>query len=207
MRIPTKQELEITYWGDGLAFINVRDNLYVPVKADPILRDFIITEHGIFKFESETVVYRHNKQPIMFAISHGTTIPKKIVKNIKKYWYKKEFYLMKDELEKIYPKIIKGNKFNSIWEIFENIVKETQHYAVDLNTEKYLPFSRAYNPKAIRMLNVISNDAKKGVDSLSPPALSKALSFGMWMAIAIIAFAAISNIPEIMRQIDVFLTR
>lgn len=202
MRFPTRQELEITYWGDGLAFINIKSNLYKPIKADPVMKDFIICEYGIYKFESDTVVYRHNKQPLMFFMSHEEVLDKRYVDNIKKYYRKKEFLLLKDELLKAYPKTLADKPFSTIWEMMEEIVKKTQHYAIDLNTDKFLPFLKAYSPKAVRMLNVVSNDAKKGVDSMSPPPLQKIMSFGMWMAIAIIAFALISNIPEIMRQIE-----
>jgi len=203
MRLPTRQELALTYWGDGIAIIKTKEksNQYVAEKAEPTMNGFIISEYGLFKVESHTL-YRHNKQPLSFYNSHGITLPKKIVE---KFYKKREFLQLKDELNKAYPDIIAKKTYNTIWEIMDAIVEKTQHYAIDLNTEKYLAFFRAFNPKAARYLNIICNDAKKGVDSLSPPPLAKLISFGMWFFLAIVFFAVISNAPDWIRQLQAWL--
>jgi len=203
MRLPTRQELALTYWGDGIAIIKTkeRSNQYVMEKAEPTMNGFIISEFGLFKVESHTL-YRHNKQPMSIYNSHGTTLPKIIVQNVEKFYRKREFLKLKDELNKVYPDIITRRTYDTIWQIMDAIVDKTQHYAIDLNTEKYLAFFRAFNPKAARYLNIISNDAKKGVDSLSPPTIAKLISFGMWFFLAIVFFAIISNGPAWIRDIQ-----
>jgi hypothetical protein len=173
-------------------------------KAEPTMNGYIISEYGLFKVESHTL-YRHNKQPMSIYNSHGITLPKIIVENVEKFYRKREFLKLKDELNKVYPEIIAKQRYNTIWEIMNAIVEKTQHYAIDLNTEKYLAFFRAFNPKAARYLNIICNDAKKGVDSLSPPALAKLISFGMWFFLAIVFFAIISNGPDWIRQIQIWI--
>ena len=201
MRLPTRHELSLTYWGDGIALIKTKENsnLYIMEKAEPTMNGFIASEHGIFKVDYNTL-YRHNKQPMSFFNSHGIQLPKKVIQRIETWYKKKEFLKMKDELNVIYPDIVNKRIYNTIWEIMDAIVEQTRHHAIDLDTEKYLPFFRAYNPKSVRYLNIICNDAKKGVDSLSPPALSKLISFGMWFFLAIVIFAVISNGPEWVRQ-------
>lgn len=201
MRLPTRQELALTYWGDGIAFIKIKSNQFIVEKAEPTMNGFIISEYGLFKVEEDTL-YRHNKQPMSFYNSHGEQLPKKVVENVEKFYRKREFLKLKDELNKVYPDIIQKQRYDTIWQIMDAIVNKTKHYAIDLDTEKYLAFFRAFNPKAGRYLNIISNDAKKGVDSLSPPALAKLISFGMWFFLAIVFFAVISNGPDWIRQLQ-----
>ena len=203
MRIPTRQELALTYWGDGIAIIKIKERDFIMEKVDPAMRDFFICKYGLYKVDRSTE-YRHNKQPMAFYISHGTFIPDEVVKNVEKYYYKRNFIRVKQELEKVFLSI-KNKEYKSIYEIFDDIVDETQHHAVDLDTEKYLWQHRAYNPKSMRMLNKVSHEAKKGVDSLSPPPLAKILSLGMWLFAAIIVFAVISNGPKWARELVAYI--
>ena len=206
MRFPTRQELALTFWGDGIAIIKTKEkaNHFVIEKAEPTMNGYIISEYGLFKVESSTL-YRHNKQPMSFYNSHGVTLPKIIVENVERYFKKREFLKLRDELNKVYPDVIRNKRYDTIWEIMNAIVEKSQHYAIDLNTEKYLAYFRAFNPKAARYLNIICNDAKKGVDSLSPPPLQKLISFGMWFFLAIVFFAVISNAPDWIRQLQAWL--
>ncbi len=200
MRIPTKHELIMTYWGDPSALIIKRENLLEYVRVLP-MREYFICQFGIFKWDT-TTMYRHNKQPLSIYNSHGTLIPEKIVERIHYDWRKKEYIKTKEELEKIYPNILKGKDYKTIFEVFADIVDEDEHYAIDIDTEKYLQHFRSYNPISIKKLNEVCHAAKKGIDSLSPPALSKALSFGVMIMVGLIIFAVIQSGPKYIRELQ-----
>jgi len=130
-------------------------------------------------------------------------IPMKVVREVEEHYRKKQFLKCRESMDKIYPNLLKGKKFKHIYDVFGEVVKSTRHYAIDLNTEKYLPFFEAYTPIACKKLYQAANDARRSIKDLSPPALSKVLPLGMYVVVGIIAIVVIQNVPSWIREIQV----
>lgn len=190
------QELALTFYGGPLAIIITRKN-YIKFRKIERMREFFINEFGIFEYDSETE-YRYNKQPMSIYNSHGTTIPKKVVNDVKNSYRKGNYMQIKKELEAIYPEIIEM-KFKDIWEMFRYITVTSGHKAIDIDTEKFLPYYRAYNPVSIKRLNEVCQDGKKAIDSLHPR-LKVGLPFMLMIVIAIVALAFMQNAPKWIRE-------
>ncbi len=202
MRLPDKQESKLLFWGGHTAIINTVKNNHVMLPIRFPMKGFFICPFGMYMTDTETE-YRHNKQPLAFYISHGESMPQRIVTNVEKYYYQKQFRKCRKELEKIYPEILKGKDFVNIHDVFYAVVEKTKHFAVDLNTEKYLPYMEAYSPQAMKKLFEVSNIARKGIQQLSPPTLQKYLPLGLYLMIGLIAIAVVQNIPSWIREINV----
>jgi len=191
----------LLWWGGPIAFILARKNL-VKIKKIKTMQDFFINEYGLFQVDSETQ-YRYGKQPIAFYNSHGTTILKKIVKKVYSLYQKGRFADIRKELEKIYPEL-KPLKFSNIYALFDYVVDQTEHNAIDIDTEKFLPYYRAYNPISIKRLNEVCQAGRKAVDSLNP---SLKPPFPIIVAVVggIIGLALIQNGPAYMREFQGYL--
>jgi hypothetical protein len=202
LRFPNREEAKLLYWGGRIAFINTHKNIYElkPVKQQ--MKNFFINEYGVFMMDSQTE-YRYNKQAMGWYLSHNTKIPDKIAETINKLYDKKKYISCKNLLEKIYPEIIRGKKFNNIHDVLYEIVKETNHFAIDLNTEKYLPNMEAYSPMAIKKLYLQARRAKEAVADLFPkPPTKTVITIAVAMIIAIIVLAAMQNLPKWIRDIQ-----
>jgi len=190
------QELGLIWYGGPLAIIITRKN-YLKFRRIERMREFFINEFGIFEYDSETD-YRYNKQPISIYNSHGTVIPKTIVKKVKEYYRKGRYMQIKHELQMIYPEISEM-EFKDIWDMFRFIVILTNHKAIDIDTEKFLPYYRAYNPISIKRLNEVCQDGKKAIDSLHPR-LKATIPIMVMIVIAIVALAFMQNAPKWIRE-------
>lgn len=192
----------LLFYGGPIAIINTIKNHHEIEKIDLPMKEFFICKYGIFMINSQTQ-YRYNKQAVSFFSSHGELIPDKIVKNIKNAYAKKNFTKIRTELEKVYPNLLKGIEFENIYKMFYLIVKETKHFAIDLNTEKYLPHMEAYNPQAIKNLYLTGNEAIRAIDRLSPPRFPpKALPISVAIIASIIGLAVIQNLPKWIREFN-----
>ncbi len=200
MRLPNKQERELMYWGGPTAIINYHKNNHIMHPIKNPMRNFFICKYGLFMTDSQTE-YRHNKQTLSFFNSHGENIPEEIVKNVESYYNQMLFIRCRKELEKIYPNLIKGKNFKTIYELFEEIVNKTEHYAIDLNTEKYLPYMEAYVPIALKKLYLVANEARIAIEKLSPPSMSKLIPLGIYLIVGIIVIALIQNAPKWIREL------
>lgn len=194
-------DLALLWYGGPLAFILVRKNLVKIKKIQP-MREFFINEFGVFEVDSETQ-YRYGKQPISFYNAHDKSIPKKIVKKVNKYYQTGRFMLIKEELAQIYPEI-KKESFASIYDLFRFIVIMTDHKAIDIDTEKFLPYYRAYNPISIKKLNEVCHTARKAVDSLHPN-LKPPMPMIFAIVGGIIAIAVIQNGPKYARELVAYI--
>lgn len=188
----------LIFYGGPLACIVTRKN-HIKLRKIERMREFFINEYGVFEMDSETE-YRYNKQPISFYNSHDTGIPKKLVKKLYKLYYRGKFLEMRKVLEGVFPEI-EDQPFKDVYEMLRFIVIRTKHKAIDLDTEKYMPFFRAYNPISIKRLNEVCQNARKGIDSLHP-SLKPPLPFVIVIAGAIIALAAMQNAPKWAREIS-----
>jgi len=196
-RFPDLTEYTLIFYGGPLALIITRKN-HIKLRKIQRMRDFFINEFGIFEVDSEAQ-YRFGKQPISLYNSHGTLIPKKIAKRVNRLYQKGKFFELKNELLKIYPEL-KQIKFDTIYEMFEFIVKNTQHRSIDIDTEKYLPYFRAYNPISIKRLNEACQTARKSVDNLNP-SLKPPMPIMIAVIVGILALAFIQNGPKYMREL------
>ncbi len=189
----------LIWWGGPIAFILTRKNIVKIKKVNKSMREFFINEFGVFEVDSETQ-YRYGKQQISFYNSHGTSIPKRIVKRVNQLYQKGRFMEVRSELEQIYPEI-KPLKFTSIYEIFRFLVEFTNHKAIDIDTEKFLPYYRAYNPISIKRLNEVCQAGRKAVDSLHPN-LKPPMPIIFAIVAGIIGLAVIQNGPKYMREVE-----
>jgi len=190
-------ELGLIWYGGPLALIQTQKNILKLRKVHK-MREFFINEYGIFEVDSETE-YRYGKQPISIYNSHGTRIPKSIVKAVKKHYKQGKNMEIKKDLEKIYPEL-KAYKFKNVYEIFQLLVKMNGHQAIDIDTEKFLPFYRAYNPISIKRLNEVCQAGRKAIDSLHP-SLKPPMPIIFAIVGGIIGLAVIQNGPKYMREI------
>ncbi len=193
-------ELGLVWYGGPLAIIITRKN-HIKFRRIERMREFFINEFGIFEYDSETE-YRYNKQPISIYNSHGTEIPKKVIKKVKNCYMKGRYMQIKKELEAIYPEI-EHLKFNDIWELFRFIAIRTNHKAIDIDTEKFLPYYRAYNPISIKRLNEVCQAGRKAIDSLHP-SLKPTIPIMVLIVGAIIALAFMQNAPKWIREASSF---
>jgi len=189
----------LLWWGGPIAFILVRKNIVKIKKVNQTMREFFINEFGMFEVDSETQ-YRYGKQPMSFYNSHGTTIPKKIAKRVNSLYQKGKFMEVRRELEQIYPEL-KQLKFNNIYELFRFLVEFTNHKAIDIDTEKFLPYYRAYNPISIKRLNEVCQAGRKAVDSLHPN-MKPPMPIIFAIVAGIIGLAVIQNGPKYMREFE-----
>lgn len=194
-------DLGLIWWGGPIAFILTRKNIVKIKKISQSMREFFINEYGIFEGDSETQ-YRYGKQPMSFYNSHGTTIPKKIVKKVNQYYQKGKLLEVRRELELIYPEL-KNLNFRNIYEVLRFVVEFTDHKAIDIDTEKFLPYYRAYNPISIKRLNEVCQIGRKAIDSLHP---SLKPPFPLIVAVVggILGLAVIQNGPKYMREIQAY---
>ncbi len=130
-------ELGLIWYGGPLALIQTQKNI-LKIRKIQKMREFFINEYGIYEIDSETE-YRYGKQPISIYNSHGTRIPKSIVKAVKKHYKQGKNMEIRKDLEKIYPEL-KAYKFKNVYEIFQLLVKMNGHQAIDIDTEKFLQF-------------------------------------------------------------------
>jgi len=202
-------DLSLVFWGGPIAFILTRKNIVRIKRVNQSMQEFFINEFGLFEVDSETQ-YRYGKQPMSFYNSHGTTIPKQIVKKVNKMYQKGKFFEIMRELKFIYPREMldkdgKDLTFSSIYELFNHIVEATDHKAIDIDTEKYLPYYRAYNPISIKRLNEVCQIGRKAVDSLHPN-LKPPIPIIFAIVAGIIGLAVIQNGPKYMREINLYFT-
>ena len=190
-------ELGLIWYGGPLALIQTQKNI-LKIRKIHKMREFFINEYGIFEIDSETE-YRYGKQPISIYNSHGTRIPKSIVKAVKKHYKQGKNMEIKRDLEKIYPEL-KAYKFKNVYEIFQLLVKMNGHQAIDIDTEKFLPFYRAYNPISIKRLNEVCQSGRKAIDSLHP-SLKPPMPIIFAIVGGIIGLAVIQNGPKYGREI------
>jgi len=190
-------ELGLIWYGGPLALIQTQKNI-LKIRKIHKMREFFINEYGIFEVDSETE-YRYGKQPISIYNSHGTRIPKSIVKAVKKHYKQGKNMEIRKDLEKIYPEL-KAYKFKNVYEIFQLLVKMNGHQAIDIDTEKFLPFYRAYNPISIKRLNEVCQAGRKAIDSLHP-SLKPPMPIIFAIVGGIIGLAVIQNGPKYMREI------
>ena len=186
----------LIFYGGPLALILTQKN-HLKLRKIVRIREFFINEFGIFEVDSETE-YRYGKQPISFYNSHGTSIPKKIVKRVSSLYYKGKYVEIIRELEQIYPELL-NKKFRSIYEVFQYIVELTGHRAIDIDTEKFMPYYRAYNPISIKRLNEVCQEGRKAIESLDP---SIKPPFPIIVAVigGILGLAFIQNGPKYVRE-------
>lgn len=193
-------ELGLIWYGGPLAIILARKN-HLKLRKIQRMREYFINEFGLFEVDSETE-YRYGKQPISFYNSHEESIPRKIVKSVMNNYRKGKFKEVIKDLEQIYPEI-RGMKFKNIFDVFEFIVEETQHKAIDIDTEKFLPYYRAYNPISIKRLNEVCQQARKGVESLHP-SFKPPMPIMVLIVGGIMGMAIIQNGPKYMREINAY---
>lgn len=186
----------LIFYGGPLALILTQKN-HLKLRRIQRIREFFINEFGIFEVDSETE-YRYGKQPISFYNSHGTSIPRKIVKRVTNLYYKGKYMEIRRELEQIYPELIE-QKFRSIYEVFQFVVNLTGHRAIDIDTEKFMPYYRAYNPISIKRLNEVCQEGRKAIESLDP---SIKPPFPIIVAVigGILGLAFIQNGPKYVRE-------
>lgn len=189
-------DLGLIWYGGPLALILTEKN-HFKLRKIQRMREFFINEYGVFEVDSETE-YRYGKQAISIYNSHGTRIPKKIVNRVKKHYQQGKNMEIRRDLEEIYPEL-KAYNFRNVYEIFQYLVKANGHQAIDIDTEKYLPFYRAYNPISIKRLNEVCQVGRKAIDSLHP---SLKPPFPIIVAIVggILGLAFIQNAPKYVRE-------
>ncbi len=196
-RFPDLTEYGLIFYGGPLAAIITTKN-HIKLRKIQRMRDFFINEFGVFEVDSEAQ-YRFGKQPISFYNSHGTLIPKKVAKRVNKYYQRGQFFDIRTELSKIYPEL-KQLKFKTIYDMFKFIVKNTRHRSIDIDTEKYLPYFRAYNPISIKRLNEACQAGRKAVDDLNP-SLKPPMPLMVVIIGGILALAFIQNGPKYVREL------
>lgn len=186
----------LIWYGGPLALILTQKNHFKLRKIER-MREYFINEYGVFEVDSETE-YRYGKQPISIYNSHGTRIPKKIVNRVKKHYRQGKNMAIRNDLEEVFPEL-KAYNFKSIYALFQYLVKSNGHQAIDIDTEKYLPFYRAYNPISIKRLNEVCQVGRKAIDSLHP---SLKPPFPIIVAIVggILGLAFIQNAPKYVRE-------
>ena len=201
MRFLSLDETKLIFYGGPIAIINTIKNHHEIVPISVPMKEFFICKYGVYMVDTQTQ-YRYNKQPVSFYTAHDQHIPKKVVKAVEKAYLKKDYVTMRKELEKIYPNMIKGIDYANIYQILKAIVHQTNHYAIDLNTEKYLPHMEAYSPQAIKNLYQTGNEAVRAIDRLSPPRFPpKLFPIGLALMIGIISLAVIQNLPKWLREV------
>lgn len=194
------QELGLIWYGGPLALILTQKNHFKLRKINR-MREFFINEYGVFEIDSETE-YRFGKQPISIYNSHGTRIPRKVVKLVRKHYRQGKNMEIRHDLEMVYPQL-KNKVFRNVYEIFEYLVQINEHRAIDIDTEKYLPFYRAYNPISIKRLNEVCQIGRKAIDSLHPN-LKPPMPIIFAIVGGIIGLAVIQNGPKYMREIGTY---
>jgi len=202
LRLLTVNEAKLVFYGGPVAIINTIKNHHEMIPISTPMKEYFICEYGVYMANSQTQ-YRYNKQPMSFYTAHNELIPKKIVDAVEKAYLKRDFMEIKRQLENIYPNMLKGIEFGNIYEVFAKIVDQTNHYAIDLNTEKYLPHMEAYSPQAINHLYHTGNEAVRAIDRLSPPRFPpKAIPMAVALAVGLISIALIQNLPKWIRELN-----
>lgn len=196
-RFPDLTEYGLIFYGGPLALIITTKN-HIKLRRINKMREFFINEFGIFEVDSDAL-YRYGKQPISLFNSHGTIIPKKTANKIYKLYQRGKFYELRNELINLYPEV-KNMNFNTIYDMFKFIVRNTKHRSIDIDTEKFLPYFRAYNPISIKRLNESCQAARKAVDDLNP-SLKPPLPLMVVIIGGILALAFIQNGPKYVREL------
>ena len=204
MYIPTKEEWGLLFYGGPLAIIFTRKNI---TKAKKIheMRRWFVNEFGVFERDSETE-YRHGKQLISIYNSHGKTLDKNTVQKIERlYVYKKDDELIK-YLYDLYPetkkRLDKDNiKIESIFDLLHEIAVDSQHEAIDIDTDKYMPTLRAYNPKAIKQLIDRYKEAKKETEMLSPLIPKQVIPMVYMIGGIMVIYIVMQSAPKYIREL------
>ena len=196
---PSRNDWGLVFYGGPLAHILVKKNIMISKKIQ-LMRDYFINEFGVFKIDSETQ-YHFNKQAIFFYNAHDTRFSKKLAKKINKLYAKH-----KDEqiLELLKANFKELENTQDIFEAFEKIIEGTNHYPIDLDTDKYLPFFTARKPKGTKLLMEFANQGRKAIETLYPSILPK-MPIIVVMVGVLIFFLIYKDIPEWIRQIQRFM--
>lgn len=192
-------EVKMLFWGGPIAIILDRKNVLQLRKVEP-MREFFVNDMGVFMVDSQTQ-YRHGKQLLSFYNSHDTGIARDLAKKIYELYIKKKFLSLKRLLITTYPEFLENKEFTNIHELLQVLVDKQAHHAIDIDTEKYLPYYRAYNPISIKRLNEVCNDAKKSVDNMNP-LLKNAMPLGIMVIGGLIGVALIQNLPKWIRELS-----
>jgi hypothetical protein len=197
VKLISRKELGLIFYGNDLALILYKRKNLVPEKIQR-MGNYFMCQYGVFGIDQDTR-YRHNKQGILIFNSHEHYMPKELVAKFYSLFYKRKFITLKKELEKFYPSI-KERNFSSIYEVFQYVVDMTDHNSIDLDTEKYLPYYRAYNPVNKKRTNELAWKGIEAIKNLNPQ-FKKALPLVAIM-IAVVIFAIVwKDIPNWITQI------
>lgn len=200
--------LGLIFYGGPIALILLKKNR-VDLKKINAMRNFFINEYGLFEIDAE-YEYRYKKQSVSFFNSHGEKwyIPKKTGNKIYSLFGKHKDELLLQELGKIEPDVLALEKDAegkiNIFKAFHFMAEKSQHLAIDIDTEKYLFSSRAYNPKAILKAKEFIHQAKRALESLSPKLkipIPVILVIGLVIGFAIVA----QNLATWIGDIEAFL--
>ena len=201
MKFPDWAEYGLIFYGGPLAIIMTHKN-HLKLRRINSMKDYFINEFGLFDIDSESM-YRYGKQLVLIYNSHGTSIPKKIARKVYSLYQRGKFNQIRVELAKIYPEI-QYMKFKTIYDMFSFIVKNTQHRTIDIDTEKFLPYYRCYNPISIKKLNEACWAARKAVEELNP-SLKPPFPIIVAVIIGIVALAFIQDGPKYVREAVAYL--
>ena len=191
---PSLNDWGLVFYGGPLANILVRKNIMISKKIQ-LMRDYFLNEFGVFKIDSETQ-YHFNKQAIFFYNAHDTRFSKKLAKRINKLYAKHKDEQILEILKANFKEI---EETKDIFEAFEKIIEKTDHYPIDLDTDKYLPFFFARKPKGTMLLMQFANQGKKAIDSLYP-SLKATMPIIAVMVGVLIFFLIYKDIPNWIRQ-------
>jgi len=165
MPLPSKNDWGLLWYGGALAIILTKANSGQGKKIKPILGSFFVNEHGVFKIDT-MMQYYHGKQPIFIYNAHSEKMDKKLVRQIYKLYNKRKdtelVKFLKEKFEYI------DDRETSLSDCFAKIVDKQQHYPIDMDTDKYLPFFYARKPSGTKLLSEIANEGQKEIDDLYP---------------------------------------
>jgi len=165
MAFPSKNDWGLLWYGGALAIILTKSNSGQGKKIKPILGSFFANAYGVFKIDT-MMQYYHGKQPIFIYNSHSEKIDKKIVKNIYKLYHKRKDKELVTYLKSKFEYI--DDRETSLEDCLGKIVDKQQHYPIDIDTDKYLPFFYARKPAGTKMLAELANEGQKEIDDLYP---------------------------------------
>ena len=208
MYLPTKEEWGLLFYGGPLAIIFTRKNITKAKRIHEMKRWFV-NEFGFFERDSETE-YRHGKQLMSFYNSHGHTLEKKAVEKIERLYIMAKDKELEEYLYQLYPQIKEKIEKNSItikdiYSLFHEIAVETKHEAIDIDTDKFMPTLRAYNPKAIKQLIDRYREAKKEAEMLQPLIPKQIIPF-IYIAAGVMVLAIVmQNAPGYIRELTEWL--
>ena len=195
MIIPTKKEASLIFYGGELAIIKIDRNRSELEKIIAIKKWFI-TEYGIYEKTKETD-YVYNKQLLSFYYANGDTLPKDAVKKIYKLYENCRDDELLAYLKELYKDITNPT---TIYEMFAAIAKAKNHYAIDIDGDKFMPSMRAYTPKSIVELILQGHKGTNKVETLGP-ILPKGVIPVVYILAGVITLAILAqNIPGWIRE-------